>query len=255
MDPTDTRKFAIKVTPNLFDRPTKIHDLTNEIRFLEECKHPNIVEHIQSYLWNKEIWTVMEYCNAGNLADVVQDEALTEDEACYVTTEILKGVAYLHECNKIHRDLKGDNILISSGVSIKIADFGLMTEASGDTGRTSICGSRYWMSPEMLKAEGYGTKSDVWSVGCIIYEMLTEGPPYIQFRSLKAIFYTATRGVEAMESSEAYTPQLRDFLSCTFQNDPRLRWSAQNLLSHPWIKECNMTQAQIMHSLRHLWSV
>lgn len=76
----------------------------------------------------------------------------------------------MHQCSKIHRDLKGDNsnlfplvfahllVLLSSGISIKIADFGLMTQAAGETGRTSICGSRYWMSPEMLKAEGYGTK-------------------------------------------------------------------------------------------------
>lgn len=64
LDATDLRKYAIKVTPNLFDRPTKIHDLTNEIRFLEECKHPNIVEHVQSYIWNKEIWVGVIYLYA-----------------------------------------------------------------------------------------------------------------------------------------------------------------------------------------------
>eukprot|EP01127_Copromyxa_protea_P004218 TRINITY_DN14114_c0_g1_i1.p1 TRINITY_DN14114_c0_g1~~TRINITY_DN14114_c0_g1_i1.p1 ORF type:complete len:643 (+),score=151.82 TRINITY_DN14114_c0_g1_i1:132-2060(+) len=257
LDTSDTRKYAIKITPNLFDRPTKIHDLTNEIRFLEECKNPNIVEHVQSYIWNKEIWTVMEYCDGGNLADVVQDGALQEELAAYITKEILKGVAYLHQCNKIHRDLKGDNILISSteagGVSIKIADFGLMTQGQGDSGRTSICGSRYWMSPEMLKAEGYGTKSDIWSVGCIIYEMLTEGPPYIQFRSLKAIFYTATRGVEPLEGAEYYSRGLQDILQCIFKRDPRRRWSAEQLLMHPWVKDVKVTESEVVYALRHLW--
>eukprot|EP01126_Amoeba_proteus_P020881 TRINITY_DN2118_c1_g1_i3.p1 TRINITY_DN2118_c1_g1~~TRINITY_DN2118_c1_g1_i3.p1 ORF type:complete len:593 (-),score=110.42 TRINITY_DN2118_c1_g1_i3:90-1868(-) len=253
-DQKDTQIFAIKVAVNLFDRPTKIHDITNEIRFLEECKHPNVVHHFKSYLWNKEIWTVMEYCEAGNLADVVQDVGLfSEEETCFITREILKGVAHLHRCNKIHRDLKGDNILLTSGAHIKIADFGLMTEADGDAGRTSICGSRYWMSPEMLRAEGYGTKSDIWSVGSIVYELLTDGPPYIRYRSLKGIFYTATRGVDPLENSEMYSPQFNTFLDCCFKMDPRRRFTAEELLNLPWIKDCHYTHEKLYYSLKHLF--
>eukprot|EP01126_Amoeba_proteus_P001783 TRINITY_DN10541_c0_g1_i7.p1 TRINITY_DN10541_c0_g1~~TRINITY_DN10541_c0_g1_i7.p1 ORF type:complete len:542 (-),score=124.54 TRINITY_DN10541_c0_g1_i7:116-1690(-) len=255
IDPQDSQIYAIKVAVNLFDRPTKIHDITNEIRFLEECKHPNIVQHIKSFMWNKEIWTVMEFCDIGNLANMVEDVGLlSEEEACFITREVLKGVAYLHKCNKIHRDLKGDNILITSCAGIKIADFGLMTEASGENGRTSICGSRYWMSPEMLRAEGYGTLSDIWSVGSLVYEMITEGPPYIRFRSLKAIFYTATRGVDPLENSECYSSEFNFFLDCCFKVDPRRRFSAEQLLNTPWIKGCRITQEMFCQSLRHLWS-
>jgi tRNA A-37 threonylcarbamoyl transferase component Bud32 len=175
-------------------KQVNIYSVANEIRLLNSCQHKNIVKHIMSFVWKEQIWTVMEYCDGGTLKDLLR-VTLDENHIAYVLRELLEALKYLHERNRIHRDLKSDNILLNVNGDVKLADLGLSTEVGDESAmETSIAGSRYWLAPEMIRGEGYNVKADIWSLGCVALEMAEGKPPYYQYHPLKAIFYTATRG-------------------------------------------------------------
>ncbi|XP_032872086.1 mitogen-activated protein kinase kinase kinase kinase 2-like [Amblyraja radiata] len=142
---TETSKMsAVKIIK--LDPGDDISSLQQEITMMRGCKHHNIVAYFGSYFRNNKLWICMEFCGGGSLQDNYQVTGpLTEKQIAYVCRETLQGLQYLHSSGKIHRDIKGANILLTDRGEIKLADFGVSAELTASVGkRKSFIGTPYW---------------------------------------------------------------------------------------------------------------
>jgi mitogen-activated protein kinase kinase kinase len=174
-------------------------DLQREIRILQKYAHPNIVKYYGVKLSNNTIKIFMEYMSGGSLAkNIAQYGKIPETGAKRYTKQILEGLLYLHYNKIVHRDIKGANILLAQENSrIKLADFGCAKEiAQNKTYHESMKGTANWMAPEIIKQTGGGRFSDIWSLGCTVYEMLVGKPPWHHLNNQFSVLYHVASGEE-----------------------------------------------------------
>lgn len=233
------KRYAIK--KSLIDSKRRAQTICREIGNLRNSEHVNIVQFKGSYYHKDVAWIIMEYLDAGTLRDLRSCCNLKEEHIAYIMRELLKGLEYMHRNGTMHRDLKGENILLSSQGVVKIADLGLAVPAQEDQKR--IAGSKYWMAPEMILAAGYGPKADLYSLGCTAYELADGLPPYAQYSAIRALFCAAKHGFPPLESPAAWSKDFQSFLdTCTHPN-PRDRPTCDALLGHPFLlKACTQTE-------------
>ena len=149
-------------------------------------------------------------------------------------SQVLDGLCYLHDQGVIHRDIKGANILTTKDGSVKLADFGVATKAGSLLdGNNPVVGSPYWMAPEVIDQSGATTASDVWSVGCVVIELLDGKPPYHFLDPMPALFRIVQDDCPPLP--DGASPIVKDFLIHCFQKDANLRVSARKLCRHPWM--------------------
>jgi p21-activated kinase 1 len=226
------RKLAIKHMKRNWDDDGD--SMANEIVLLDSSHQKNIVNYICSYLWENKIWMVMEYCDAGTLKQLLVIE-MNEGQIANVLKQVLTGLEYLHSFHRIHRDIKSANILLNMNGDVKVADLGLCIEGEGE--QSGMAGSKYWMAPEMIKRMPYNSKVDIWSVGCVGVEMAEGNPPNSQYKPLKALFFTATKGAPELRRKEKWTTGFRDFLKLCFKSDPAERPTATDLLKDEFLSK------------------
>ncbi|XP_072778971.1 serine/threonine-protein kinase PAK 3-like [Taeniopygia guttata] len=146
---------------------------------MKKHRSPSVVNYLDSYLLGEELWLVMEYMDGGTLWDVISKIFLTETEIAVISRECLQGLDFLHSNHVIHRDVKSDNILLRTGGSVKLADFGISVELSPEKKRpSSVAGTPWWMAPEVVTRQPYGPKVDIWSFGIVGIEMVEREVPY-----------------------------------------------------------------------------
>ncbi|XP_048048511.1 serine/threonine-protein kinase STE20-like [Megalobrama amblycephala] len=156
---------------------------------------------------------------------------------------ILEGVAYLHGNRVIHRDLKGNNIMLMPTGVIKLIDFGCArrlsclqtSNGSKSDLLKSVHGTPYWMAPEVISETGHGRKSDIWSIGCTVFEMATGKPPLAHMNKMAALFYIGARKGLMPSLSDDFSTHAKHFVQACLTRDPRQRPSAEELLRHPFI--------------------
>jgi len=217
------------------------HLKANEISNLAFCNHRNIVGHIATYLWNNKISVVMEFCDGGTLDQLLKIKIEESHIAC-VAKQILLGLEHLHAKRRIHRDMKSENIFLNMNGDVKVGDLGLCEEITGEEKeKSTMAGSRYWMAPEVIRREPYGTEVDVWSLGAMVVELMNGKPPYKDEPPLTALFLIATVGIDPelkekgpVKNPDSWSPEAIDFLKCCFQHG-EFRPSATDLLKHPFI--------------------
>jgi len=200
------------------------------------CQHTNVVEHFGTYMKDDKLWVAMEYMDGGALTEVISICQITEPQIACICKEILKALVAIHEGERIHRDIKSDNVLVSVSGNIKLADFGYCAQLTDMIQqRNSVVGTPYWMAPELIKGMNYGTSVDIWSLGIAAIEMADGDPPYLDFPPLRALFLIATHDPPTLKEPEKWSSVFKDFLSRCLQLDPAERASAKELLNHQFL--------------------
>ncbi|KAK6931352.1 Protein kinase domain, partial [Dillenia turbinata] len=164
---------AIKVI-SLCEGEEGYEEIRGEIEMLQQCSHPNVVRYLGSYQGEEYLWIVMEYCGGGSVADLLRDseEPLEEYQIAYICQEALKGLSYLHSIFKVHRDIKGGNILLTEQGEVKLGDFGVAAQLTRTMSkRNTVIGTPHWMAPEVIQESRYDGKVDVWALGVSAIEM------------------------------------------------------------------------------------
>ncbi|KAF0408258.1 map kinase kinase kinase [Gigaspora margarita] len=204
--------------------------IMTEIELLKNLNHPNIVKY-KDYVKSKEhLNIILEFCENGSLHNICRKFGkFPESLVAVYIRQVLEGLRYLHDQGVIHRDIKGANILATKEGLVKLADFGVATTKSD----ANVVGSPYWMAPEIIELSGATTSSDIWSVGCVVVELLEGKPPYHHLDPMPALFRIVQD--EHPPLPETASPVVKDFLMQCFQKDSNLRVSAKKLLKHPWI--------------------
>ncbi|KAK4688917.1 mitogen-activated protein kinase kinase kinase, partial [Tremellales sp. Uapishka_1] len=214
--------------------------LEREIELLKELQHENIVQYLDSSTDTNHLNIFLEYVPGGSVAALLNNYGAFEEALVRnFVRQILTGLNYLHEREIIHRDIKGANILVDNKGGIKISDFGISKKVESNlmTGmranRPSLQGSVFWMAPEIVKQTSYTSKADIWSVGCLVVEMLTGTHPWADLTQMQAIFRIGSQAKPVTPSD--ISTEAADLLKRTFEIDHHARPTAVQLLDHPFI--------------------
>lgn len=223
---------AVKVV-NLEHSDEDINLLAQEIFFLAELRSPFITNYITTMMEDASMWIVMEYCGGGSCADLLKNiyyNGLPEAKAAYITRGIVKGLEYLHEQKKIHRDIKAANILLTENGKVKLGDFGVSGQIRATLKRGTFVGTPFWMAPEVVSkdSDGYDEKADIWSLGITVYELLKGSPPLSKCDPMKVMANLPKRKPPVLHGH--YSSAAKLFIASCLVKDPRDRPSAVDLL-------------------------
>jgi serine/threonine protein kinase len=179
----------------------------------------------------------MELMDGGSLTNVATYCECQEPHIAYFMREVLKALDYMHKRNKIHRDIKTDNVLLKKNGEVKLADFGYTAQLSSEEEcRKSVVGTPYWMAPELIKSKPYSFAVDIWSLGIMCRELAEGEPPYVEVPPMRALYLIVSSGIPPISSPEKRSPELMDFLDKCLMMDPTQRATAAQLLEHPFLR-------------------
>ncbi|XP_033835738.1 mitogen-activated protein kinase kinase kinase 4 isoform X1 [Periophthalmus magnuspinnatus] len=231
----------IRFQPN--DHKT-IKETADELKIFEGIKHPNLVRYFGVELHREEMYIFMEYCDEGTLEEVSR-LGLQEHVIRLYSKQITTAINVLHEHGIVHRDIKGANIFLTSSGLIKLGDFGCSVKLRNNTHTmpgevNSTLGTAAYMAPEVItraKGEGHGRAADIWSLGCVLIEMVTGKRPWHEYEHNFQIMYKVGMGHKP-PIPEKLSTEGKDFLAHCLESEPKRRWTASMLLDHPFVKVC-----------------
>ena len=225
-------------------KKSMIEALKREISLLRDLRHPNIVQYLGCSSSADYLNIFLEYVPGGSVQTMLNSYgALPEPLVRSFVRQILIGLSYLHNRDIIHRDIKGANILVDNKGTIKISDFGIskkleasniLSGANNNKHRPSLQGSVFWMAPEVVKQTSYTRKADIWSLGCLVVEMMTGTHPFPDCSQLQAIFKIGG-GRASPTVPETASDEAKAFLAQTFELDHNRRPSADELMLSPFL--------------------
>ncbi|KAK3189399.1 hypothetical protein Dsin_028960 [Dipteronia sinensis] len=190
--------------------------------------------------WDTPV-SVMEYCGGGSVADLMNviEEPLEEYQTTYICREALKGLAYLHSIFKVHRDIKGGNILLTEQGEVKLGDFGVAAQLTRTMSkRNTFIGTPHWMAPEVIQESRYDGKVDVWALGVSAIEMAEGLPLRSTVHPMRVLFMISIESAPMLEDKEKWSLVFHDFVAKCLTKEPRLRPTAAEMLKHKFIKRC-----------------
>uniref|UniRef100_A0A4W6DKA1 Mitogen-activated protein kinase kinase kinase kinase n=1 Tax=Lates calcarifer TaxID=8187 RepID=A0A4W6DKA1_LATCA len=208
-----------------------------EILMMKDCKHSNIVAYYGSYFRREKLWISMEFCGGGSLQDIYHITGpLTESQIAYVLRETLQGLFYLHSKGKMHRDIKGANILLTDNGYVKLADFGVSAQITMTIAkRKSFIGTPYWMAPEVAAVErkgGYNQLCDIWAVGVTAIELAELQPPMFDLHPMRALLLMTKTNFQPpkLKDKVKWTGNFHQFVKVALTKNPKKRPAADKLL-------------------------
>ncbi|KAL5103744.1 Serine/threonine-protein kinase mig-15 [Taenia crassiceps] len=240
---------AIKVMPITEEDEEEILLEINTLRRLSN--HRNIATYYGAFIKkatpNDHLWLVMEYCGAGSVTDLVKStrgQSLKEDWIAYICREILRGLSHLHANRVIHRDIKGQNVLLTDNADVKLVDFGVSAQLDRTIGkRNTFIGTPYWMAPEVINCEQdasctYDARSDIWSLGITALEMAEGRPPLCEMHPMRALFLIMRNQPPRLKTglgARQWSPRFHDFIFKSLAKDFRKRPTTTELLKHDFV--------------------
>ncbi|KAM6040428.1 serine/threonine-protein kinase 10-like [Chlamydotis macqueenii] len=221
----------------------ELEDYAVEIEILARCDHPNITRLLDALYWDGRLWILVEFCPGGavDAAILELEKGLTEEQIRAACKQLLLALQYLHGCKIIHRDVKAGNVLLTLDGDVKLADFGVSAKNSSTVQRrVSFIGTPYWMAPEVVQCETskespYGYKVDIWSLGITLIEMAEMEPPYHELNPLRVLLKIAKSQPPTLRHPRRWSEEFKDFLRKSLEKSPEERWSASQLLQHPFV--------------------
>ncbi|KAF0741407.1 hypothetical protein Ae201684_003512 [Aphanomyces euteiches] len=236
---TSRKEAALKVIPIALKPGQYGEDVDNvrrEIEFLRECNHPNVVAFYGAYYKDGALWIAMEYCGGGSVGDISRQRKLCEQEISVIMRGALEGLAHLHSKKKIHRDIKGGNILLTAEGYVKIADFGVSAQLRDTLSRRgTFVGTPYWMSPEMIQDCNYDYKADIWSLGITAIELADQRPPLFDEHPMRVLIQIPRNPAPRLKQPQDWSAHFSNFLQYCLTKAPAERPSAIDCLLHPFI--------------------
>ena len=175
------KNYVIKQIPLQGLTLEEKNDVKNEVKILSEIKSDYVVQLYESFEENNNLNIVMEYCKGGDLEKAISDRKqvpFDENFIWKIFIQILIGLADIHHKNILHRDLKTSNIFLTRDFNVKIGDFGVSKKLSNTKFAKTVIGTPYYLSPEIWEEKPYNKKSDIWALGCILYELCTFMHPF-----------------------------------------------------------------------------
>ncbi|KAM3822730.1 misshapen-like kinase 1 isoform 4-T4 [Vipera latastei] len=252
---------AIKVMDVTEDEEEEIKQEINMLK--KYSHHRNIATYYGAFVKKSppgnddQLWLVMEFCGAGSVTDLVKNtkgNALKEDCIAYVCREILRGLAHLHAHKVIHRDIKGQNVLLTENAEVKLVDFGVSAQLDRTVGRrNTFIGTPYWMAPEVIACDEnpdatYDYRSDIWSLGITAIEMAEGAPPLCDMHPMRALFLIPRNPPPKLKSKK-WSKKFIDFIdNCLIKAYPN-RPPTEQLLKFPFIRD-QPTERQVRIQLK-----
>ncbi|XP_077033799.1 serine/threonine-protein kinase Nek11 isoform X4 [Agelaius phoeniceus] len=221
-------------------KPNETVEANLEAQLLSKLDHPAIVKFYASFVERDSFCIITEYCEGGDLDFKIQEyrdsgKMFTQSQVIDWFIQLLLGVNYMHERRILHRDLKAKNIFLKDNL-LKIGDFGVSCLLMGSCDlATTFTGTPYYMSPEALKHQGYNTKSDIWSLGCILYEMCCLNHAFTGQNFLSVVLKIVEG--ETPSLPDRYPSKLNAVLCSMLSKNPSLRPAAAEILKSPYIDE------------------
>ncbi|CAH8503639.1 unnamed protein product [Schistosoma rodhaini] len=244
-----TKEFAaVKIIK--VDAKDDVRAILQEIQTLRECRHCNIVQFFGSYFRNNKLWICMEFCGGFSMQDIYTNIQRPIEENCiaFVSRETLRGIEYMHKAGKIHRDIKGANILLTTDGDVKIADFGVAAQITQTIQRrNSFIGTPYWMAPEVAAVErkgGYDEKCDVWALGITAIEYAELQPPLFDLHPMRALRILGMRSYKppVLRNKSLWSQKFHNFLKASLTKSEKKRPTAQALLRHEFVNQPHLTR-------------
>ena len=235
---------AIKEIMTTIERPQITSETMKEVEVMKSLVHPNVVGYRASFKENGRLYIAMEYIDGGDLAKFIAERKkrlLSEEQVLKIFVQIVVGLKYIHDRKIVHRDLKPQNIFMTRVGVVKIGDFGVSRsiECSQDLCKTQI-GTPYYLSPEIWNSEPYGIQTDIWSAGCILYELCSLRKPFVG-QNINQLLIRVVQG-KYEPLSNRYSTDLRNLVAQMLNQDPSKRPRAEDILVLPFITNslCSM---------------
>ncbi|XP_064167481.1 mitogen-activated protein kinase kinase kinase kinase 4 isoform X10 [Anguilla rostrata] len=223
-----------------------------EINMLKKYSHHrNIATYYGAFIkksppgHDDQLWLVMEFCGAGSITDLVKNtkgNTLKEDWIAYISREILRGLSHLHAHHVIHRDIKGQNVLLTENAEVKLVDFGVSAQLDRTVGRrNTFIGTPYWMAPEVIACDEnpdatYDYRSDLWSCGITAIEMAEGAPPLCDMHPMRALFLIPRNPPPRLKSKK-WSKKFFSFIEGCLVKNYTQRPPTEQLLKHPFIRD------------------
>ncbi|XP_063712556.1 misshapen-like kinase 1 isoform X2 [Symsagittifera roscoffensis] len=243
-------------------QPDEVHEIVSEVNTLSQYSdHNNIARYFGCYIKRgpvAQIWIAMEFCAGGSIFDLIKHGGnngkhyFKEDWIGYASREILEGLKFLHSMKVIHRDIKGQNILLTDKAEVKLVDFGVSAKLDKTVGkRCTFIGTPYWMAPEVIECEKDPSKSytfecDIWSTGITAMEMAEGKPPLNDLHPMTALFKIPSNEPPKLKNPRDWSDKFKEFLKLCLKKNYKQRPSAENLLTYSrFVKNVNVERAQV----------
>ncbi|DBB05985.1 TPA: hypothetical protein ACH3X3_009975 [Trebouxia sp. C0006] len=256
----DGQKYVLKEIDISRMQRSEREGAEQEAKVLQALHHPNVVSCKEAFVTGGKLCILMDYCSEGDLANALKKRngaVLPEAVLLDWFVQLCLGLKHVHDRKILHRDIKTQNVFMSAGGLLKLGDFGVSKVLSStmQLAKTGV-GTPYYLSPEICQNRGYNAKSDVWSLGCVLYEMATLRHPF-DAPNMRQLATKIVRG-SYLPIASSYSKGLKDLVDMTLRTDPKRRPTVNEVLKTPVLQEriakflsATVRAAEFSHTVIH----